>query len=407
MKRICLVTEELFPLTAGGIGRLLFNRVTRALERGDDIEFHLLVPKGRAICPAAVTSLFEGRVHCHEVALDLNAEPSEEDRAQRYPPAAAFTDSRRHGESFLFFRALKRLEASGISFDLVEFPDLCGWAFCALQEKKLGKAFQDTTLAVWLHATIGLIKSFEGGLRSREEFAVFELERKALRDADLAPLDRIADFYADFYGLGAEWRSRVRVEFPPVLLDNSRSDGAAQAVRGASKVPLAERAIVFPTKLQRIKAPDLFIRGVVEFMRESPDYRGSAVFAAHAFEPDYFAQLKRLIPADLAERFTFLGTIQGEAREAIFRDGIVVVSSRFETLNLTAYEASGAGATLVLNAACQSFGDGTPFVDGQNCLKFDGTPDGLRESLKRAIALVEPLDAVRWHAFFSYFSVFT
>ena len=112
MKRVCLVTEELFPLTAGGIGRLTFNRVTRALERGDDIEFHLLVPKGRAICPAAVASLFEGRVHCHEVALDLNATPSEEDRALRYPPAAAFTDSRRHGESFRIFRALKRLEAS-------------------------------------------------------------------------------------------------------------------------------------------------------------------------------------------------------------------------------------------------------------------------------------------------------
>ena len=399
MKRVCLVTEELFPLTAGGIGRLTFNRVTRALERGDDIEFHLLVPKGRAICPAAVASLFEGRVHCHEVALDLNATPSEEDRALRYPPAAAFTDSRRHGESFLIFRALKRLEASGLSFDLIEFPDLCGWAFCALQEKKLGRAFRDTTISVWLHATLGLIKSFEGGLRSREEFAIFELERKALRDADLviAPLDRIADFYADFYGLGAEWRSRVRVEFPPVLPDHSRADSSdSRPAHGASKVPLAERSIVFPTKLQRIKAPDLFIRGVVEFMRESPDYRGSAVFAAHAFEPDYFAQLRRLIPADLADRFTFLGTIQGEAREAIFRDGIVVVSSRFETLNLTAYEASVAGATLVLNAACQSFGDGTPFVDGQNCLKFDGTTDGLRESLKRAIALVEPLDTVRW-----------
>ncbi len=396
-RRICLVTEELFPLTAGGIGRLLFNRIARALERDGEVEFHLLVPEGRALHPAAVAALFHGRVRCHDVALDLNCRPTEQDKAQRYPPAWAFTDSRRHGESFLIFRALKQLEEAGVTFDLIEFPDLSGWAFCALQEKKLARAFQETTIAVWLHATNGLIKSFEDGLHGSDDFGTFDLERKALRDADLviSPLERIADFYADFYGFDADWRARVRVEFPPVSLEGGVRGAPAG---GESPVPMSERAIVFPTKLQRIKAPDLFIRGVAEFMRRTPDYCGSAIFAAHAFDPHYLAYLKRLIPADLAGRFAFLGTLQPEARAALFREGIAVISSRIESLNLTAYEASMAGAALVLNEACPAFGKGSPFEDGENCLKFDGTPDGLCAALKRAVALSKPPDAVTWQA---------
>lgn len=397
MRRICLVTEELFPLTAGGIGRLLFNRITRALERERDIELHLLVPEGRSLNPTAVSMLFQGRVHCHSVALDVNRPQTEEESARRYPPARAFTASRRHGESFLIFRALKQLEEAGESFDLIEFPDLCGWAFCALQEKRLGRGFQNTTFALWLHLTLGIIKHVEGNLRDQQDFAAYELERKSLRDADVvvAPLVGIADFYADFYGFDAAWRERVRIEFPPVtLVDGQRPARPADQV----SLPMAERAIVFPTKLQRFKAPDLFIRGVAEFMRRTPAYRGAALFAAHAFEPDYLACLKRLIPADLADRFTFLGTLQPEARATLFRDGIVVVSSRIESLNLTAYEASAAGTTLVLNEACLAFGNGTPFEDGKNCLKFDGTPDGLCEALARAMALAEPLDEVAWQA---------
>ena len=396
MKRICLVTEELFPLTPGGIGRLLFNRITRALERDDRLEVHLLVPEGRKLCPAAVSSLFAGRVRCHSVALDTNRSQTKEESVGRYPPARAFTDSRRHGESFLIFRALKDLEEAGIAFDLVEFPDLCGWAFCALQEKRLGRGFQNTTFAIWLHLTLGIIKHVERTLRDREDFGAFELERKSLRDADVvvAPLGCIADFYADFYGLGAAWRERARIEFPPVTLDVGRPERRTDC----SPMPSTERALVFPTKLQQFKAPDLFIRGVTEFMRQQPTYRGTALFAAHAFDPDYLSYLKRLIPSDLADRFAFLGTLQPKAREALFRKGIVVISSLIESLNLTAYEASEAGATLVLNEKCLAFGDGTPFADERNCLKFDGTPDGLAKALSRATALTGPLETVRWQA---------
>lgn len=396
MRRVCLVTEELFPLTPGGIGRLTFNRIERALGRDDGVELHLLVPEGRGISPDAVDALFQGRVRCHCVALDVGRALTAEEKARRYPPAQAFTDSRRHGEAFLIFRALQDLEEAGIAFDLVEFPDLCGWAFCALQEKRLGRGFQDTTFAIWLHMTLGIIKHVENTLRDRQDFGVFELERKALRDADVvvAPLGVVADFYADFYGLDADWRARVRIEFPPVTLGREGvMPGTARA-----RAPAVERAIVFPTKLQRFKAPDLFIRGVAEFMRREPAYRGDALFAAHAFEPGYLADLKRLIPPDLKERFDFLGSLQPKAREKIFGQGIVVISSRVESLNLTAYEASAAGATLVLNERCLAFGDGTPFEDGVNCLKFDGTPDGLAEALARAILLDEPLGAVEWRA---------
>jgi hypothetical protein len=39
----------------------------------------------------------------------------------------------------------------------------------------------------------------------------------------------------------------------------------------------------------------------------------------------------------------------------------------------------------VLNGACLAFGDATPFVDGENCYKYDGTLDGLAAVMGRAL----------------------
>ena len=41
--RVCLVTDELFPFTVGGIGRLLHNQIRDSIERGGP-EIHVLFP---------------------------------------------------------------------------------------------------------------------------------------------------------------------------------------------------------------------------------------------------------------------------------------------------------------------------------------------------------------------------
>ena len=46
MIRVCIVTDELYPFTAGGIGRLAHNLIVRSLEHRREVaQFHLLVPR--------------------------------------------------------------------------------------------------------------------------------------------------------------------------------------------------------------------------------------------------------------------------------------------------------------------------------------------------------------------------
>lgn len=60
--------------------------------------------------------------------------------------------------------------------------------------------------------------------------------------------------------------------------------------------------------------------------------------------------------------------------------------SDFESFCLAAYEASLLGARVILNGANPAFGDGTPWHDGLNCYKFDGTALGLQRALERSFS---------------------
>jgi glycosyltransferase involved in cell wall biosynthesis len=373
-KRVCLVTDELYPFTAGGIGRLLHNLIRDSHARQAPVEFHLLVPAYVNLDAAKVEACFGHGLRVHVVAPRPEWEQSYDEDGV-YPPPGAFTDSRWHAESMDLMLHLKRLAHEGCHFDVIEFGDYRGWAFCTLQEKYLGRAFAGTEVAVRLHSTMGIISQYEPHLPDRQALGRFELERKALLDAErvIAHIPGIAEVNQRFYGFPESWLGKVSLEFPPVV-EGPQGPSTAEAVE--------ERDLLFLTKVQWVKRPDLFVRGAALFMRQHPEYRGRAVLACHAPFAEYTAALQRMVPKELRERFVFTGPSQD--REALMARGIVVICSDHEALNLTAYEASVAGATLVLNAACPAFTPGTPFVDGDNCHTFDGTVEGLAAALARA-----------------------
>ncbi|HET9753374.1 MAG TPA: glycosyl transferase family 2, partial [Myxococcales bacterium] len=135
MTRVCLVTDELYPFTAGGIGRLLHNLIRDSLRRSPEAHFLLLFPGYLKLDPQRVTAYFGDRVEVDFAYLRDEWQASAEFGTE-YPPAGAYTDSDWHAQSLDILRALKRLSSRG--FDVIEFPDYRGWAFCTLQEKLLG-----------------------------------------------------------------------------------------------------------------------------------------------------------------------------------------------------------------------------------------------------------------------------
>jgi glycosyltransferase involved in cell wall biosynthesis len=385
--RVCLVTDELYPFTAGGIGRITHNLILDSLRRDADVELHVLFPDSVKVPPSQVEMFFGGRVKAH-VCPPREPHQSTADAHGVYPPRAAFLDSRWHGESLDLMRYLKAREAEGLHFDVIEFTDFHGWAFCTLQEKHLGLAFTQATISVRLHSSYGVLMRLEPNTLEVENLGRYEIERKALLDADVvvAHLPCIADFNRRFYGFDEAWARKVTVEFPPVVMD-------APPRLPALDIAPTQRNLVFVTKIQSFKQPDVFIRAAVLLMRAWPEYQGRAVLACHSFDPDYLREVKALVPADLTDRFVFIKP--GPDREALMRTGVVVIPSIFESLNLTAYEVSVAGSRLVLNGACLAFGEDSPFVDGANCYKYDGSLDGLAEAMRRALEGPE-LDAVTW-----------
>ncbi|WP_426753018.1 glycosyltransferase [Myxococcus sp. Y35] len=388
MTRVCLVTDELYPFTPGGIGRVAHNLIMDSLRHGANVEFHLLFPPTVSVQKAHVELFFGGQVKAH-VCDFREACQTTADAHGLYPPTGAFRDSRWHGESLEMMRYLKAREAEGLRFDVIEFADFRGWAFAALQEKHLGLAFGQTTISVRLHSSYGTIMHHEPNTLEVENLGRFEIERKSLLDADLVVghLPCIAEFNRRFYGFDDAWMRKVRVEFPPVVMESPAEPPLPL------DVPANQRNLVFVTKIQHFKQPDVFVRGAVLLMRTWPEYQGKAILACHAFDPDFLAEVKGLIPSDLTDRFVFIKP--GPDREAYMRAGVVVITSSYESLNLTAYEASVAGARLVLNSACLAFGADSPFVDGVHCHKYDGGLDSLVGAMRKALE-GPALTPVRW-----------
>ncbi|MCP3098539.1 glycosyltransferase [Myxococcus sp. K15C18031901] len=373
-RRVCLVTDELYPFTQGGIGRLVHNFVMDSLRRESSVELHLLFPSTVAVVPSAIEAHFGGGVRAH-VAQSRGTWDLRFDEGGVYPPPGAFTDTFQHATSLELMLQLRRLEASGLHFDVIEFPDYLGWAFCTLQEKLLGGAFANTEVVVRLHSTFGIIAQMERQLLTKDNHGQSELERKALLDADrvIAHLPRVADFNHAFYRFPEQWKQKVTCQFPPVAL---RTDASLRSREW--EVP----DLLFVSKVQRFKRADLFVRGAATFMRNHPEYTGRAVLDCVMVPGEHLDWVKSLVPADLRPRFVFTGP--SKDREALMRRGIVVIPSDYESVNLAAYEASSVGAPLVLNGECVAFAPGSPFVDGVNCYTFDGSVNGLAEAIARA-----------------------
>lgn len=369
------VTTELFPFTHGGIGRSIANMLSVSTEdelahtavvwAGDQLDatrFAMVYPKVRLV-----------------VASRQTYQLADEDGTS-YPPEWAFTDSEWHWRSVSAMQGVRRL-ATQAKLDYVEFPDWGGLGFASIQEKLLGRSFTDTVLAVRLHTADSLLADVDSRAANKHALSVYDLERKALADCDLivAQLPEVARAIQSFFSFSDdEWKPRVCMHASPVLLD-------VGTVASRSIEPSPDVSIVFPSKIQHLKRPELFIRGCCGFLRSSPAYLGSIVFAAHASDEKYLQRIKRMIPADLQARFSFLSDLSAPERHNVISRSICVTTSPFESFCLSAYEASLSGAVCVLNGANPAFGDNSPWLDGVNCVKFDGGAPSLASALVRAV----------------------
>ncbi|MEZ2309414.1 glycosyltransferase [Paraburkholderia sp. RCC_158] len=370
------VTTELYPFTHGGIGRAIGNML--ATSTAGDLAETAVVWAGDELDVARFSAVYP-QVKL-VLASRLNYELVDEDGIS-YPPEWAFTNTEWHWRSVSAMQGLKRLAREAGEPRYVEFPDWGGLGFASVQEKLLGRAFSNSVLAVRLHTTDSLLATVDSRPVDKHLLAIHDLERKTLADCDriVMQLPAVGEAVRRFFGFSeADWRGRACLHAPPVLLDSG--DTALRSVQADS-----DTAIIFPSKIQHLKRPELFVRGACGFLRGNTQYRGSIVFAAHSTEI-YETRIQRMIPPDLSDRFIFLRNASPVERQALISRSICVTTSLFESFCLSAYEASLAGGICVLNSENPAFGEQSPWVDGVNCYKFDGRAEGLAQALTRAFA---------------------
>lgn len=387
---ICFVTNELYPLRKGGIGRMLYNFARQNAAAGAPAEIHFLVPPDLVAGAGEEERLrdaLDGMAQLH-IATPLHmltdADAHLFDRASFNPWSLELLVS----TSYRYYRALLQIEQDrGKPFDFIEFPDFGGWGLASIEARRAGLAFQDTVICARLHSTQGMISRAERFYEpSRWNGILMDTERHLLAHADLivGHVQSIIDANADHYGLSDRWAGRTVLEFPPILLAESETRAAAAGAEvAAGDVPGAD--FIFSSRLQPFKRPDIFVRAAIAFLERYPDHPGIFRLVSYGWDRRYIDWLKGLVPGRLAARVVFIEDATETERAAFLARSIVVVPSDFESLCLFAYEAAQLGRPVLLNARCSAFGDNPRWRDGENCLLFDGTVDDLVRAMEQAL----------------------
>jgi hypothetical protein len=226
-RTICFVTNELYPLGPGGIGRMLYNFAKYNAEMGSPAEFHFLVPKQLIdSIPEAQARLQDalGKMATIHICPALPDDPTSIGRLLARSLEHPWTSEWLFAQSYTYYLGLLAAEQrNGAPFDVIEFPDFGGWAQATIEAKRAGLSFGKTLLSTRIHSTQGMLYGVERYINEPGHWAgiMFDAERHLLVHADLvvAHDPEVAVRTARFYDLEERWSERSRLEFPPVYLN--------------------------------------------------------------------------------------------------------------------------------------------------------------------------------------------
>lgn len=384
-KTICLVSNEIYPIHQGGIGRLMYNFACHNQALNSNVKLHILVPSSFNGDIEIVMETFKGLATIHRCE-PLSSRPEELARIVAAAPDAQWQFPDFYRQSLEYFYGIIEVERSlGAAFTIVEFPDFGGWAMASIAAKRSGLALRETILSARLHSSLGLISRYEKYQHypSQGLGVILDAERQLLRHADLVVghVPAIVARNASHYGFDQKWANDVIVEFPLITIDKIRES----EVDADTKPDAAEPDFIFSSRLQPFKRPDLFVKAAVMLLESNPTYSGRFRIVSYGWDAEYIQSIKDVVPSAFADQILFMDGLAPAERWMLLRRSIVVIPSDYESLCLFAFEASQAGSPVILNRSCEAFGAFDRWVDGTNCLMFDGTALDLARCMIRAI----------------------
>jgi glycosyltransferase involved in cell wall biosynthesis len=363
-KRILIVTQELAPFTNGGIGVLTKRIVDNYQNNGHFVTVLCNFPR-----PNGVLGIDDPK-------LEFVGDRDLEDESD-FLPQWAYSDSRFHAHSINLWRHIHSMLRE-FEFDFIEFPDYQGLAFSTIFG--LREISSNTEVVIRVHSPDFLLRNYDfnphGGL---QKLWSHNLEIVSLLESDsiIVHSEAVGRHLVDALRNLVSDKGRLRIQEKIRLeelsfLKESRPDSTAQWNR--------ER-IIFASKIQELKNPELFVKASINYLRKNPDFTGEIVFTATVVDHEIYDALRKRIPHDIKNRFVFYDNLSTGDRQKLFQDSLVCIPSTHESLSLLSFEVLDAGGIPVLNSNCAAFVDGSVWIDQVNCIKFDGTAMSLSRAL--------------------------
>ena len=385
MKNICFVSNEIFPATRGGIGKLLFDTISRLDEEGSiQITVLLVLPQDQyqEFNEYANKNFKNTRVFSVDRILS-NIDPADD------IPLWGF-----HFEeyylSYRIFQALKvLLYTEGI--DTIEFCDYLGLGFVTIKWKKLlGKEFENIFIQLRIHGSRELCEVSDNQVSYKKAQMVnYHMERYCLEYSDewIVPSSSLAEYYLSYYNIKAK-ENRIAV---PVFQKIGKGLTHHRKKKGTAKV-------LFYGKIQKLKGIDSFIKAALKVL-ENTDEKIEFHIYGHSVSYNgsgsYEKQIKKQIPENRRKNFSFKGRISINELESIARQyTIAVVPSIFETFCLAAHELNWIGIPLIINDI-PGFAD---YFNDKNSYKYNGTVKHLAETILHLLDPGTDLARLEWNA---------
>jgi len=328
-------------------------------------------------------------VHAYEDAVPAAGDPDPPNLRQvtvdpgRLPPIAFSCDD--HARSAAVAMAIE--EAYGDEPpDYAEFPDYRGHALVPLQARAAGSpSLRGTRIAIRLRGMAELICLHDGTWPRPQHRMVFDLEREALRLADLVvyPGESVLETYRrDVPGVDLSRARRVRLSFEPGPKPRERPREAGGPLR-----------ILFAGQLQRVKG----VLPLVEACLASDDPSWHLTLAGGDTETAPMTQSVRktielMVGED--ERVDVRGPLpHAELQDLYGQFDLVAVPSRFESWSNVALEALRAGVPVL---AAPAGGLAEIVEDGVSGWHLEGGGrEAIRRSLERLLAGRDEVERLR------------
>lgn len=366
-----LVATELHPFTKGGIGVLYGNLLKHYATDADPLLF-------LNVSNEDFSAVKYGKLYPN--ADIVNA--SELLRNRSVLPLAAFANTADwHHRSYVALKALQHLFADGLRSPVIEFQDFGGLGAATLLSRSLSPTLMDARICVRVHGPEAVLRRYSPRSPWRQHLPVMDLERSALDRADavIVHVNGVLDEIEVALGL-PNLRVKAVYQRPPVGLVNGLTTSPNLAAPSSWRGLPAKTRVVFASKLDAIKAPEVFLEAMHALPREKGQPVGLLIADRLPGDPAATSHLTELIESAKGH-VRWVPDVTQDQRRDILASSVVVISSPFEAFCLLAYEVALLGGRPVLNSRNAAFGRKSPWADGQNCWTFDGTSENLAEVL--------------------------